>query len=407
MNAPNLPQKQPVLPGRGWAALALLVWSALLTGVAIHAYFYPWSHTVYDIYAPAARNWWAGEDMYVRRLDYYRYSPLFAIALTPFALLPDSWGGALWKVCNGAFYAASLCLWARKALPAKLSRSDISRLFLLVLPLSVHSIYNGQANLIMLGAIMLGFAAVVAERWNRAAGWLAVATLIKGYPVALALILIVLYPRRLAARFAAALGIGLLLPFALQWPTVAAGQYASWFGHIRDSTGLNRERVRTVDALLQIYYGRLPDEVPVVLALLAGGVVLGLCWLWSRRRLSQQHFLMEVHLLFAAWVLLFGPATESCTYVVVAPALAWTLLDEFRRPGAWIARPALILSLLLMGPLVSDLVGSWMRSFMTAHGSQPLGALLFAVYLLSRMMRHDGTMKALSLERRSELETAA
>jgi hypothetical protein len=379
----------------------------LLSGVAIHAYFYPRSHTVYDIYAPAARSWWTGEDMYVRRLDYYRYSPLFAIALTPFAVLPDCWGGALWKVFNSAFYAVSLWYWARTALPAKLSRQQSAALFLLALPLSVHSIYNGQANLIMLGAILLGFAALVAERWNRAAGWLALATLIKGYPIALAFILLVLYPRRLVARFAAALGIGLLLPFALQWPSVVAAQYASWFGHIRDSTGINRERLRTVDALVQIYYHRLPDEAPIALAFLAGGVVLGLCFLWSRRRLSRQGLLVEVYLLFAAWVLLFGPATESCTYVVVAPAIAWTLVEEFQRPGAWIARSALITSLLLMGPLVSDLVGSRVRSFTTAHGSQPLGAVLFAAYLLSRIPRRGAPLEAVRLEHRSELGTAA
>jgi hypothetical protein len=407
MSATSLPKK-PVVPiGRGWAALALLIWGVVLAGVAIHAYLYPWSHTVYNIYAPATRSWWTGEDMYVRRLDYYRYSPLFAIALTPFAYLSDSWGGALWKVFNCSFFAASLWVWARRALPAQLSRSEAAALFLLGLPLSLHSIYNGQANLIMLGAILLAFAALATERWNQAAGWLAVATLIKGYPVALALILIEIYPRRLAARFATALGIGLLVPFALQWPTVVTAQYASWFSHMKDSTDINRERLRTVDALLQIYYRRLPGEVPIVLAVLAGGMVLGLCTLWLRRRVSRRQLLTEVYLLFAAWVILFGPATEPCTYVIVAPAVAWTLLQEFRRPQAGLARSVLLVSLLLMGPLVSDLVGSRVRNFATAHGSQPLGGLLFAGYLLCRILRNDCATEATKLGGHPGVDRAA
>jgi hypothetical protein len=383
----NLPQKPAPLPGLGWVVMAILVWGVLLTGVAIHAYLYPWSHTVYDIYAPAARNWWAGEDMYVRRLDYFRYSPLFAVALTPFAVLPDSWGGALWKVLNCAVYAAGLWTWARRALPTRLSRSELAGLFLLALPISMHSIYNGQANLVMLGAILFAFAALAAERCNRAAGWLAVATLVKGYPLALALVLSVLYPRRLAGRFALALGIGLLLPFALQRPAVVAAQYASWFGHMRASTGINRERQRTVDTLVQIYYGRLPDRVPAALGLAAGAAVLGLCLARARRHTNRRTFLVEVYLLFATWVVLFGPATETCTYVVIGPAVAWAVLDECRRPGAWVARSATVLCLLLMGPLATDLFGSRVRCFATDHGTQPLGALLFAAYLVHRFRR--------------------
>ena len=108
--------------------------------------------------------------------------------MTGWALLPDSWGGALWRIFNGLLYAAGLSAWARRALPEGCSPSQRMALFLLVLPLSVHSMHNGQANVVMLAALLLGLTAASAENWNRAAGWFAFAALIKGYPLALGLL---------------------------------------------------------------------------------------------------------------------------------------------------------------------------------------------------------------------------
>src|SRR5437763_9457586 len=134
---------------RDWWTFACLGWLGLAAAFAVLAFFHPNSHTVYPIYAPAPRRWWLGLDIYVRLIDYYRYSPLFAILLTPFAVLPDCWGGALWKAFNIGVYALGLGSAVRHLLPAQLSRNQRAALFVLALPLSFHSMYNGQANLIM------------------------------------------------------------------------------------------------------------------------------------------------------------------------------------------------------------------------------------------------------------------
>ena len=52
------------------------------------------------------------------------------------------------------------------------------------------------------------------REWTRQGKRYALATLIKGYPLALALLLAGLYPRRFPLRYLAALAAGLLLPFA-------------------------------------------------------------------------------------------------------------------------------------------------------------------------------------------------
>jgi hypothetical protein len=362
------------------------VWALLTLGLAVFSYRYPWSHTVYDIYARASQRWWSGQDIYCAPgTAFYRYSPLFAIGMTPWALLPNTWGGALWRIFNGVFYALALRAWIHHVIPESCSRSQQAVLFLLVLPLSVQSMHNGQANIVMLGALLFGLAAASSSHWNKAAAWFAFATLIKGYPLALALLVAALGPRRLLLRYAVALALGLLLPFATQRPDIVIDQYVSWLAHLRDSTVIMRERLRTLEHLLSIYGCPVSPNAFQLVQLLAGLTILGLCLLHGRRTPELRERLHTVFGLFAGWIVLFGPATETCTYIVIAPIIAWHLLDGFSRAIPWSRRLLLILSLLMMGPLVTDCVVRPVRDFAIEHGSQPIGALLFFSYLLVQM----------------------
>jgi hypothetical protein len=370
-----------------WTKAAWLVWGAVLLVVAVHGFYHPQTHTVYPVYALASRLWWAGENIYVPTIEHYRYSPLFAVAMTPLALLPDCWGVALWKVLNCLIYAAALGVWARRVLPVALSRTELAWMFLLALPLSLHSMYIGQANLLMIAALLFGLAAAAKERWNLAAGFLAAATLVKGYPLALALVLMALYPRRFGLRYLAALALGLLLPFLTHRPTVVAGQYAAWLSHIQDSTGIMRERQRAVDYLFRIWDYPLSQLRFAALELLGGAAVLGLAWFQRWRSGDPRELFTRIGLLFSVWVALVGPATESCTYVVMAPAIAWALVDAFQRRTWTVTKVWLVASLLLMGPLVTDLFGPTIRNYANEHGSQPIGALLFLGYLLAQTWR--------------------
>jgi hypothetical protein len=375
---------------RGWKPMTVTVWilGVLVIAIAAYTYAYPRTHSVYPTYAAAATRWWAGQNLYDE--PGYRYGPLFAIAMTPFALLPEAWGGALWKTLNSLTYAAGLWAWARRVLPVSLTGSQVAALFLLALPTSLMSMHNGQANLVMVGAMLLGLAGAVAGHWIRAAGWLALATVIKGYPLALPLLLVFLYPLRFGPRFAAALGLSILLPFATRPPGIAAAQSRAWMAHLRGGLGERPARFRSIDQLWRIYGHPLSPEAYAALGLFAGAAVLALCLLHARRTTEPREVLTRAFMLFAAWVILFGPTTEEATYVVIAPAIAWALVDAFRRPAGRGTRLLLIASLLLMGPLGTDTFGTAVRLFATGHGSLPFGGLLFFTYLLAQTGRTHG-----------------
>src|SRR5439155_11808319 len=118
---------------------------------------------------------------------------------------------------------------------------------------------------------------------------------------------------------------------ALQTPDVVATQYASWFAHLGDSTSILRERLRSLDHLLQIYGEPISPQLFTALGMLAGAAVLGLSALQTWRTADLRERLTFTFLLFSVWAVLFGPATESCTYIVMAPAVAWALVEAFQR----------------------------------------------------------------------------
>jgi hypothetical protein len=111
--------------------------------------------------------------------------------------------------------------------------------------------------------------------------------------------------------------------------------------------------------------------------------------------------------LFCVWVALFGPATEPCTYVVMAVPVAWALGTEFARPTGWRVRGLLVASLLLMGPLVSDLSGPVLREWARHAAIQAMGALLFAGYLAWRLVTGGVVASQLPVTRTAGLRRAA
>src|SRR5207237_312863 len=107
--------------------------------------------------------------------------------------------------------------WCRSML-GPFTGSRASLLFLLMLPLAVGSLNNGQSNALVLGLLLTTVTGAATERWGLAASCTALATLFKLYPIALGLLMAATFPRRFAGRLVLALLVGLALPFALQQP---------------------------------------------------------------------------------------------------------------------------------------------------------------------------------------------
>jgi len=349
------------------------LWLAVVAGVAVHAGLKPHSNTLYKVFHSGGARWLAGENLYPH-VDEYIYSPFAAAFFAPFALLPDGVAGVLWRLICIAACAGGIAAWLRPV-PRELA----VRAWLLILPLSAGDFFNGQANPLMIGLLMLAILACRRERWFLAALCVAICTYFKVYPLAMGLLLCVLHPRKFPLRLVLAIALLFGLSLVLQHPAYAWAQYVNWVH------SLPRDPRRTLN-----YFGTYRDfwlilrvlRVPInvqgwaVLQAASGAALALYLFLLRRRGLSPELLDLLLLALGTCWMLLFGPATESSTYMILAPSLALVMLrwldDRKYLPFAAIGYAFLI---------ASQMITSWAHLHQSAytHLIQPVGTLIFVI----------------------------
>lgn len=316
-----------------WQRVALAAWTAIAVLAVGRAALiaYPRHSGCYRIFADAGRHWLAGTDLYTPwpGLNVFRYSPLVAAFLVPFGVLPDMLGSALLRLVNLGVFCAGFAWWTWAGVPAKLTRGQQAALWLLAMPLAVHSLVDVQTNALTTGLLLLGMTTAAQARWNGAAVFLLLACAIKVYPIVLVLLLIVIFPRHLALRIILATAVVGVLPVLLQRPDYVGCQYGDWA-----RWGLNDRHAdtaaiafRDVRLLCRMWLAPLSDRGCLVAQLASVALIAGLCLLQRRRNVAPRRLLATLFGLGCGWMMVFGPATEHTTHIILAPALAWAVLD--------------------------------------------------------------------------------
>lgn len=373
-----------------WEKAALLAWTLIAVFVSARVFLSPETRTVYPIFSASGRLWWTGDDLYEpyrpqQVQNGYRYSPTFAILITPFAILPDSVGGVAWRLFNLGAMLASLWWLARVVLPTAWSPDLYASLCLLSIPLTLQSLNNGQANLLVAAGMLGSVAAVRQMRWNLASALLAVAFLCKLYPLALGMVLMLLYPRQLLWRIPLAAVGSLAIPFLCQQPSYVMDQYAKWLAAIRaeDRTNIHLEHMyRDLWLLIHVYGLPLSRTVYTLLQVLAGAGIAVLCWHRQRYGWSEQRLLTSALALVSVWMMLLGPATESSSFILLAPSLAWSIVEALQRKDRT-ARHGLLwgaCAIFFVAVVVGGITQMWRLHEAGVHA---WGSLCYFVYLLS------------------------
>jgi hypothetical protein len=341
------------------------------------------NHTVFQIYQEGGRNWIDGAPVYGDPLKDFRYSPTAAAAFAPWALLPSRLGEIAWRAFGVCALVCSMLYFFNVCAP-NLSAARRWWIVLGSLPLSVLSVNNGQVN-VLLGALLLAAPADARrQRWNRCAVFLAAATLIKPWALAYAGLLIACFPKTLGTRFTLALLGGLLAPFVLQRPEYVLEAYRGWFVDLQFDTrfAIDLEYSKRDFWLVNRLVGEPVSQLGYALLQAASGTSLAL-WLAALKRRGVATCELVRAMVFGGtiWVLGFGPSTESCTYSLIAPILAWAMFDPSRRRETRLERWLLLLSIAFFAVALAGQTTPHSR-LIQAFGWQPLGAAL----LFGRML---------------------
>jgi hypothetical protein len=373
-----------------WENIAWITWIAILLFICLRSFVMPNSKTVYPTWSSTSQLWWSQGELYgpnrpAAVQSGFRYSPTFPILISPFAWFPDAVGGVLWRCTCTVLFAAAAGWWVRAVLPVTLSRDQTAQLFLLLLPLSIQSMSNGQANVPVVTLLLATVAAVMEKRWNWASLFVALAFACKIYPLALGLVLLLLYPRQLGWRIPVALLAILGFPFLTQQPDYVLDQYQKWIVCLKgdDRSSITWDQMyRDLWMLIRAVNAPISRPVYEVLQVLGGVAVAALCWFRQRSGWPEKQSLNGTLALVTAWMMLLGPATESCTFILMAPSLAWYFLEVLRDPRLTWRRGLLFASGGLF--FFSALVGGSPKALeWHSLGLHPIATLLFVFYLLT------------------------
>jgi hypothetical protein len=373
--SPGAPPR-PGLDVPGGRLLAGLPWlcrppflAALYAALAIAAAITPMLRPAFgnfDIFRHSFLHLAAGTGLYVHYPaepgDLFKYSPTFALAMAPFALLPRWLGMAAWNLLN------ALAPWAAvQRLP--LSREARAFVLLFAAVELLVSLQNLQSNGLV-AALMIGtFAAFERERPVLAALCVCLAFYIKIFGAAAA-ILFVLYRRR-GAFLTACLVIGAALALAPLPVTGIDGFFAQYLGW---ADLLRHDQVPNNLSLIGFLDDRLGLDLPnawveiVGLILLLAPLARRRCWPAFAWRLAYLGSLMM-------WVVVFNHKSESPTFVIAMLGVALAAVAE----PASLARTLLLAAAFVLTSLSStDVVPRSVRQSLV----RPLAVKAWPVFVL-------------------------
>jgi hypothetical protein len=369
-------------------SIVIGLWVAVLLATWIRIGLFSHSHDVFATYADAGRTWTASQPLYSYTRGFV-YSPLIAAFFAPFSWLPISLGSVLWRLLTAAIFVGAIFWWLKSAINSRIPKSSYWLAFLLILPLSLGNFNNGQVNPMIIGLLMVAILAAYEERWTLSAIAVGFSAYLKIYPLSLGLLLVLLYPRQLGWRLALTLILMGAVSFVLQRPAYVLEQYQRWFStRAGDNRRVNMDIApRDFVMILRLLHINLSAGAVLVLQVLAGAAAAVLCLVGSLRKWSQERLLTCVFATGTCWMLLFGPTTEDATYAMIAPVLAFALLQAFQQKNHWWMRFLVCASfaILLLGLILNAFFG--LKKTPLLMSVQPFGALLFAVYSVLWLFR--------------------
>jgi len=355
-----------------WAATFLVIFVRLaLTS----------QHNIFQAYERAGVNWLAGADLYTTTHGRgFVYSPLVAAFFAGLSLLPSVAANIVWRLLNAAVFLGAVFSWLGSGIN-RIPKKHWALVFLFLQPLSLGNFNNGQANPVVIGLLMFGILGAGKERWNLAAFCVAGAVYMKIYPLAAGLLLALVFPRKFAWRLAAALLVLGAAPFLFQKPSYVLAQYHDWIQtRLADDRRLYESNIAPHDLWMVLRALRVPisESAYVALEFLSAGAIAAVCLLGRMRNWPPNRLLGALFTLACCWMVLLGPATESPTYILLAPAAVFAAVQAFEEP-----RPVWLRAL-AAAALFFFIEGFAINSFVLKKEPfavvQPVGAIIFSCY---------------------------
>lgn len=330
--------------------VAFWVWVGMTAGVIGRVIAAPPTRgSVVPIYLVAGERWLATEPLYadIPGLDIYRNPPGIAALFAPLSLLGAKPAAIVWRLASLALYAFSIHRLIKHVLP-QLTAWRLCGVWVVAAVFMIPAFNNGQTNLIVTAAAVMGVVAAARGRWWEAAAWLAGCGYFKLYSFAIGLLACVLFPRTLGWRFVVMSAVTFAVPFVCQHPGYVLDRYAEFVTAMSADDRSAAAHTRAPRDWTVIARGLTGEPVPRVIALAMSLVAAAEFVVTVRvtRRPLPAGALVPL-CLGLLWITLFGPSTEVNTYSVLAPvvgvfAFGLSNLDRWTKWLSWAGTTGLL-----------------------------------------------------------------
>lgn len=347
--------------------------------------------SVYPVFATAGQAFADGRPLYENTDGAFRYAPIWATFFSLSRHVDQQWASIGWRLMNLVVFVWGAIRFQRHFF-SHWSPAQLCLWWCLMLPICLGSFNNAQANLLLLGLLLGATATFAEDRWLLSGLLLAVAISLKIYPIALALLLLLVRPRRLFPPLVFGLMLLAALPFAFQSSEYVLSQYRSWYHSTTGDLRIDRDisdTNRDVWLLLRITHAPVDYHFYQVMQLISALVLAAWTWFNRKQIIHQASSSRKLILLFSfavTWMLVFGPASESSTYALVAPMMAMAVVLCMTTPQTILNRFGVAVSFILM--IVAHL-GSAFPNGTVPHefGIHPVSTILLAdvIPLLSHL----------------------
>jgi len=337
----------------------------------------------FGVYQTAAERALAGEPLYRADDGFYQYKywPVFALAMAPFAFVPHELAKLLWFALSAGLIAwlirLSIRLLPDRRLP---EQALVWWTLLMTAKFIVRELCNGQTNA-LLGVLVVG--AVAALRDQRVAlggALLGLAVFVKPYALITLPWLAMTRGRIAVAAAAGVLAAGLLLPAGIYGWHGNLTLLADWYRTV-SSTTADTLSVRENMSFASLYAKWLGPGRTVVLLSLASSLAAGaLAWFvwWRRDRVRAPDYLDVGFLLVL--VPLLSPQGWDYVLLMATPALV-CLVDRFGAvSGPW--RAVTAGGFLLTSLMLFDIYRRTAYVALTDGGAMTVGGILLALGLV-------------------------
>jgi hypothetical protein len=367
----------PSLRQLAWLLLIAALASALFVGIRTKRE----TLVDFEVYRTAAGRALAAEPLYRPEDGHfqYKYLPVFALAMAPFALASPAMATRAWFVLS----VVLLCLFMRQSARSLPDRRLSERTLLWLVALLtgkfwVKELMLGQTN-ILLGLLLVGaLAAGQRERWRLAAVLVGLGTFVKPYAILFVPWLAVVGGLQAVFVVSMVLVVGLVVPATVYGWQGNVALLVDWYRTVTETTAPNLLLPENI-SLVSMWAKWLGPEPAWPLALVTGAGALALvaAILLMRRRVREPIYL-EFGLLMIL-VPLLSPQGWDYVLLVAAPAL-FCLLDRWREASLpWKIVSAVAIALVCL--TIFDLLGRGLYARLMAMAAVSVGALLLAFCL--------------------------